>query len=84
MTTRQDKFHADDLERSRMRDALRPDEQRLGRLLNADYRLAEYPDTARLLVREKHGMLTRSEAERLERLRSCLIKLSELVEAGML
>jgi hypothetical protein len=82
--TRQRRHLLDDLQRSRMRDSLRPDEQRLSRLLNADYRLAECPDTARLLVREKHGMLTRTEAERLERLRACLIKLAELVEAGML
>jgi hypothetical protein len=82
--TRQDKHLVDDLQRSRMRDSLRPEEQRLSRLLNADYRLAEQPDTARLLVREKHGMLTRTEAERLDRLRSCLIRISELVESGML
>jgi hypothetical protein len=82
--TRQRRHLLDDLQRSRMRDSLRPDEQRLSRLLNADYRLAEYPDTARLLVREKHGVLTLTEAERLERLRACLVRLSELVEAGML
>jgi hypothetical protein len=82
--TRQRRHLLDDLERSRMRDVLRPDEQTAAREVNADYRLAEYPDTARLLVREKHGMLTRAEAERLERLRACLIRISELVEAGML
>jgi hypothetical protein len=35
-------------------------------------------------VRERHGLLTGNEALRLGRLRSALIRIAELVEAGML
>jgi len=82
--TRQDKHLIDDLRRSRARDSMPQSELDRQRQLQADYRLAENSDTARLLVRERHGLLTGNEALRLGRLRAALIRIAELVEAGML
>ena len=81
MTTRQDRFLVDDINRSRVRDSLPELALHQHRVLTADYRLAEYPDTARLLVRERHGLLTRQESDRLGRLRGMLVKLDQMVQA---
>jgi len=78
---KQKKYMMQDIERSRMAQSLEPNEKKLMYQINADYRLAENPDTARLLVRERHDMLTKAEARRLNSLRATLIELAMMCDS---
>lgn len=78
---KQKKYMMQDIERSRMAQSLEPSEKKLMYQINADYRLAENPDTARLLVRERHDMLTKAEARRLNSLRATLIELAMMCDS---
>lgn len=78
---KQIKYMNDDINRTRMARRLNPDEKRMMYAMNADYRLAEQPHTARLLVREAHGMLTKVELRRLAELRSNLIEINMMCDS---
>lgn len=78
---KQKKYMLEDLTRTRMAKDLDEHEKRLMYAINADYRIAENPDTARLLVRERHGMLTKLEAKRLADLRANLIELGMMCDS---
>ena len=70
-----------DLTSTRMARALQPHEKERMYRLNADYRLAENPETARLLVREVHDMLNALEKRQLSRLRAQLIELNMMCDS---
>ena len=78
---KQKQYMQDDIARTKMARKLDEQEKRLMYRLNADYRLAEEPKTARLLVREAHGMLTRLEAKRLADLRAALIEINMMCDS---
>ena len=78
---KQIKYMNDDINRTRMARRLNPDEKRMMYAMNADYRLAEQPHTARLLVREAHGMLTKAEVRQLADLRSNLIEINMMCDS---
>lgn len=81
MSSRQMEFLRDDLARSARAKNLCAHDKALVYRLNADYRLAEQPDTARLLVREMHGMLTTTEARRLQELRAAMINIGMMCDS---
>jgi hypothetical protein len=70
-----------DLTSTRMARSLQPHEKERMYRLNADYRLAENPDTARLLVREMHDMLSLPEKRKLAKLRDQLIELNMMCDS---
>lgn len=78
---KQKKYMQEDIARTKMARKLDEQEKRLMYRLNADYRLAEEPTTARLLVREAHGMLTRLEAKQLADLRYTLIEFNMMCDS---
>jgi hypothetical protein len=81
MSSRQTQFLKDDLARSARAKSLSPADKMLVYRLNADYRLAEQPDTARLVVREMHDMLTPAEARRLHELRAAVIHIGMMCDS---
>jgi hypothetical protein len=75
------KYMQDNIARTRMARQLDPQEKRMMYKLNADYRIAEDPNTARVLVREGHGMLTKGEAKQLADLRHTLIEINMMCDS---
>lgn len=78
---KQIKYMNEDIRRTRMARSLNADEKRMMYAMNADYRLAENPVTARLLVRERHDMLTKAEARHLADLRHTLIEINMMSDS---
>lgn len=70
-----------DRARTRMAKTLEPGEKLRLYALNADYRLAENPETARLLARERHGMLTAAETAQLKELRATMIDIAIMCDS---
>jgi hypothetical protein len=78
---KQIRYMNDDITRTRMARSLDGHEKQMMYRLNADYRLAETPATAKLLVREAHGMLTREEQRQLCDMRAQLIELNMMCDS---
>jgi hypothetical protein len=78
---KQIKHMHDDIRRTRTARSLSAEEKQLMYLVNADYRLAENPETAQLLVREHHGMLTKAELRKLTTMRAQLIELNMMCDS---
>lgn len=81
---KQKQYAQDDIARTRLSRQLDAHERRLMYKVNADYRIAETPSTARLLVREAHGMLTKVEARQLAELRANLIEINMMCDSLVL
>ena len=81
MSSRQLAFMKDDLARSARHKSLCSNGKALVYRMNADYRLAEQPETARLLVRELHDMLTSAEARRLHEMRAAMIAIGMMCDS---
>lgn len=81
---KQKNYMQDDLARTKMMRNFDAHEKRMVYRVNADYRLAEQPATARLLVREMHGMLTKAEVKQLADLRANLIEINMMCDGLVL
>jgi hypothetical protein len=79
--SKQMKHMHEDITRTRMARSLDPHEKQMMYRLNADYRLAENPDTAKMLVREAHGMLTALEQRKLCAMRAQLIEFNMMCDS---
>lgn len=81
---KQKKYAQDDIARTKLARQLDAHERRIMYKVNADYRIAEDASTARLLVREAHGMLTKVEARQLAELRANLIEINMMCDSLVL